>query len=106
MWPDSELSRNETETTELNRMNSGLPGTSRERMEKKGEKAGQEGSAKEQLKVSRLHQMSHKEHMLSVEVGRQRAEFNRVLRSAGLPDKYCNEVDIKVMPYPPWRTKC
>lgn len=32
------------------------------------------------LKVARLEQVTHKEHLLSIEAGRERAEFERVLR--------------------------
>lgn len=32
------------------------------------------------LKAARLEQVTHKEHLLSIEAGRERAEFERVLR--------------------------
>ncbi|XP_051580988.1 cilia- and flagella-associated protein 45 [Myxocyprinus asiaticus] len=35
----------------------------------------------ERLKAARLEQVTHKEHMLSIEAGRERAEFDRVLRA-------------------------
>uniref|UniRef100_A0A4W4HJ22 Cilia- and flagella-associated protein 45 n=1 Tax=Electrophorus electricus TaxID=8005 RepID=A0A4W4HJ22_ELEEL len=35
----------------------------------------------EKLKVARLQQVSYKEHMLSIEASRERAEFDRVLRT-------------------------
>lgn len=35
---------------------------------------------KERLKAARLEQVTQKERMLSVEAGRERAEFERVLR--------------------------
>lgn len=34
----------------------------------------------ERLKAARLQQITHKERMLSIEAGRERAEFERVLR--------------------------
>uniref|UniRef100_A0A672S2X8 Cilia- and flagella-associated protein 45 n=1 Tax=Sinocyclocheilus grahami TaxID=75366 RepID=A0A672S2X8_SINGR len=34
----------------------------------------------EKLKAARLEQVTHKEHLLSIEAGRERAEFERVLR--------------------------
>ncbi|XP_058606975.1 cilia- and flagella-associated protein 45 isoform X3 [Onychostoma macrolepis] len=35
----------------------------------------------EKLKAARLEQVTHKEHLLSIEAGRERAEFERVLRA-------------------------
>ncbi|XP_059420797.1 cilia- and flagella-associated protein 45 isoform X1 [Carassius carassius] len=35
----------------------------------------------EKLKATRLEQVTHKEHLLSIEAGRERAEFERVLRA-------------------------
>ncbi|KAK2894850.1 hypothetical protein Q8A67_012079 [Cirrhinus molitorella] len=37
--------------------------------------------AEEKLKASRLEQVTHKEHLLSIEAGRERAEFERVVRA-------------------------
>ncbi|KAL1256652.1 hypothetical protein QQF64_012197, partial [Cirrhinus molitorella] len=37
--------------------------------------------AEEKLKASRLEQVTHKEHLLSIEAGRKRAEFERVVRA-------------------------
>ncbi len=34
----------------------------------------------EKLKAARLEQVTHKEHLLSIVAGRERAEFERVLR--------------------------
>lgn len=34
----------------------------------------------ERLKASRLQQITHKERMLSIQAGRERAEFERLLR--------------------------
>lgn len=34
----------------------------------------------EKLKAARLEQVTHKEHLLSIEAGRERAEFERALR--------------------------
>lgn len=34
----------------------------------------------EKLKAARSEQVTHKEHLLSIEAGRERAEFERVLR--------------------------
>lgn len=36
------------------------------------------------LKAARLEQVVHKEHLLSIEAGRERAEFERVLRYADM----------------------
>ncbi|XP_076850628.1 cilia- and flagella-associated protein 45 [Brachyhypopomus gauderio] len=53
----------------------------REWRRKEKEQAKKKAEEEEQLKVTRLQQISHKEHMLSIEVGRERAEFDRVLRT-------------------------
>uniref|UniRef100_A0AAY4C842 Cilia- and flagella-associated protein 45 n=1 Tax=Denticeps clupeoides TaxID=299321 RepID=A0AAY4C842_9TELE len=45
----------------------------KERHKKKVEEEGK-------LKVSRLEQVTHKEHLLAIEAGRERAEFERVIR--------------------------
>lgn len=34
----------------------------------------------DRLKVARLEQVTHKEHLMSIEAARERAEFERVLR--------------------------
>jgi len=52
----------------------------REWRRKEKEQAKKKLEEEEKLKAARLVQVTHKEHFLSIEAGRERAEFERVLR--------------------------
>ncbi|KAJ8368836.1 hypothetical protein SKAU_G00088640 [Synaphobranchus kaupii] len=51
--------------------------TEREWRKKESEQAKRRAEEEERLKVARLEQITHKEHLLSIEAGRERAEFER-----------------------------
>uniref|UniRef100_A0A8B9K4Y5 Cilia- and flagella-associated protein 45 n=1 Tax=Astyanax mexicanus TaxID=7994 RepID=A0A8B9K4Y5_ASTMX len=53
----------------------------REWRRKESEQARRKQEENERLKAARLEQVIHKEHMLSIEAGRERAELERVLRT-------------------------
>ncbi|XP_064158434.1 cilia- and flagella-associated protein 45 isoform X1 [Anguilla rostrata] len=53
----------------------------REWRKKEREQAKRRAEEEEWLKAARLEQITHKEHLLSIEAGRERAEFERVLRA-------------------------
>ncbi|KAJ8280902.1 hypothetical protein GJAV_G00060770 [Gymnothorax javanicus] len=53
----------------------------REWRKKEREQARRRVEENEQLKAARLEQITHKDHLLSIEAGRERAEFERVLRA-------------------------
>lgn len=53
----------------------------REWRRKEKEQAKRKLEVEERLKAARLEQVTHKEHLLSIEAGRERAEFERVLRA-------------------------
>ncbi|XP_067275963.1 cilia- and flagella-associated protein 45 [Pseudorasbora parva] len=53
----------------------------REWRRKEKEQTTRKLKVEEKLKAARLEQVTHKEHMLSIEAGRERAEFERVLRA-------------------------
>ncbi|KAI4874354.1 hypothetical protein NFI96_022212, partial [Prochilodus magdalenae] len=53
----------------------------REWRRKEKEQAKKKLEEEDRLKAARLEQVTHKEHMLSIEAGRERAEFERVLRT-------------------------
>ncbi|ROJ29137.1 Cilia- and flagella-associated protein 45 [Anabarilius grahami] len=53
----------------------------REWRRKEKERTMKKLEVEEKLKVARLEQVTHKEHLLSIEAGRERAEFERVLRA-------------------------
>uniref|UniRef100_A0AAY5KAY7 Cilia- and flagella-associated protein 45 n=1 Tax=Esox lucius TaxID=8010 RepID=A0AAY5KAY7_ESOLU len=48
---------------------------------KEKEQLKKKAEVEERLKAARLQQVTHKEHLLSIEAGRERAEFERVLRA-------------------------
>lgn len=52
----------------------------REWRRKEKEQLKKKVEEEERLKAARLEQVTHKEHLLSIEAGRERAEFERVLR--------------------------
>ncbi|XP_051727146.1 cilia- and flagella-associated protein 45 [Ctenopharyngodon idella] len=53
----------------------------REWRRKEKERTMKKLEVEEKLRVARLEQVTHKEHLLSIEAGRERAEFERVLRA-------------------------
>lgn len=53
----------------------------REWRKKEKEQTLKKLEVEEKLKAARLEQVTHKEHLLSIEAGRERAEFERVLRA-------------------------
>ncbi|XP_061072947.1 cilia- and flagella-associated protein 45 isoform X2 [Conger conger] len=53
----------------------------REWRKKEREQARRRAEEDDRLKAARLEQITHKEHLLSMEAGRERAEFERVLRA-------------------------
>lgn len=52
----------------------------REWRKKEKEQIQKKIEEEERLRAARLEQVTHKEHLLSIEAGRERAEFDRVLR--------------------------
>lgn len=52
----------------------------REWRRKEKEQTKKKLAEEERLRAARLKQITHKERMLSIEAGRERAEFERVLR--------------------------
>ncbi|XP_056138839.1 cilia- and flagella-associated protein 45 [Lampris incognitus] len=55
--------------------------TEREWRRKEKERAEKKAQEDAMLKAARLEQVAHKEHLLSMEAGRERAEFERVLKA-------------------------
>uniref|UniRef100_A0A674E187 Cilia- and flagella-associated protein 45 n=1 Tax=Salmo trutta TaxID=8032 RepID=A0A674E187_SALTR len=56
-------------------------GAERDWRRKEKEQLKKKVDVEERLKAARLEQVTHKEHLLSIEAGRERAEFERALRA-------------------------
>ncbi|XP_014018335.1 cilia- and flagella-associated protein 45 [Salmo salar] len=56
-------------------------GAERDWRRKEKEQLKKKMDVEERLKAARLEQVTHKEHLLSIEAGRERAEFERALRA-------------------------
>ncbi|KAL0973291.1 hypothetical protein UPYG_G00201500 [Umbra pygmaea] len=65
----------------------------REWRKKEKERLKKKGEEEERLKAARLEQVTHKEHLLSIEAGRERAEFERVLRAQ--QESIAKEMDME-----------
>uniref|UniRef100_A0A674BE72 Cilia- and flagella-associated protein 45 n=1 Tax=Salmo trutta TaxID=8032 RepID=A0A674BE72_SALTR len=66
-------------------------GAERDWRRKEKEQLKKKVDVEERLKAARLEQVTHKEHLLSIEAGRERAEFDRVLRAQQV--SICKEKD-------------
>lgn len=62
-------------------------GAERDWRRKEKEQLKKKVDVEERLKAARLEQVTHKEHLLSIEAGRERAEFDRVLRYTMTPSR-------------------
>ncbi|XP_038830318.1 cilia- and flagella-associated protein 45 [Salvelinus namaycush] len=66
-------------------------GAERDWRRKEKEQLKKKADVEERLKAARLEQVTHKEHLLSIEAGRERAEFDRFLRAQQV--SICKEKD-------------